>query len=46
MAYPKEVIWWMRRWCADAEVLEPQEMRDYMLDIARQEIEMYTKNQK
>jgi predicted DNA-binding transcriptional regulator YafY len=40
-AYPKEVIWWMRRWCQDAEVLEPCEMREYMLEIAQQEVAMY-----
>ena len=41
VAYPREVIWWMRRWCADAEVLEPREMREYMLEIAQQEVAMY-----
>jgi len=44
VAYPKEVVWWMRRWCQDAEVLEPQEMRDYMLEIARQEVAMYERS--
>ena len=29
VSYPKEVIWWMRHWGSDAEVLEPQEMREY-----------------
>jgi predicted DNA-binding transcriptional regulator YafY len=43
VSYPKEVIWWMRHWGSDAEVLEPQEMRDYMLEMARKEVEMYNK---
>lgn len=43
VSYPKEVIWWMRQWGGDAEVLEPQEMRDYMLKIAKREVEMYSK---
>jgi predicted DNA-binding transcriptional regulator YafY len=31
----------MRQWGSDAEVLEPPEMREYMLEIAKREVEMY-----
>lgn len=41
VAYPPEVIWWMRQWGAEAEVLEPQEMREYARDMARRELELY-----
>lgn len=41
VSYPREVIWWMRQWGSDAEVLEPPEMRDYMLAMARKEVELY-----
>jgi predicted DNA-binding transcriptional regulator YafY len=43
VSYPKEVIWWMRQWESDAEVLEPQEMREYMLEMARREVDMYSR---
>ena len=43
VSYPKEVIWWMRQWGADAEVLEPREMREYMLKIATRELAMYNR---
>jgi len=43
VAEPREVIWWMRQWGSSAEVLEPQEMREYMLEEARREMEMYSK---
>lgn len=42
VAEPKEVIWWMSQWGCDAEVLEPQEMREYKLEIAKREVEMYS----
>ncbi len=41
VSHPQEVIWWMRQWGSDAEVLEPKEMRDYMLEMAKKEVEMY-----
>lgn len=44
VAYPQEVMWWMRQWGPDAEVLEPKEMREYMLEMARREVEMYSEN--
>ncbi len=44
VAEPQEVIWWMRQWESDAEVLEPEDMRDYMLEIAKREVEMYSKS--
>jgi hypothetical protein len=43
VAEPKEVIWWMTQWGCDAEVLEPQEMREYKLEIAKREVEMYSR---
>ncbi len=43
VAEPKEVIWWMNQWGCDAEVLEPQEMREYKLEIAKREVKMYSK---
>lgn len=42
-AYPKEVVWWMRRWGAGGEILEPQAMRDYARDLAEQELAMYSR---
>ncbi|MEM2890676.1 MAG: WYL domain-containing protein, partial [Candidatus Hadarchaeum sp.] len=44
VAEPREVIWWVRQWGPDAEVLEPEEMRQYMLNMARREVEMYGRN--
>ncbi|HWP47355.1 MAG TPA: WYL domain-containing protein [Candidatus Limnocylindrales bacterium] len=44
VAEPREVIWWVRQWGPDAEVLEPEEMRQYMLNMARREVEMYGQN--
>jgi predicted DNA-binding transcriptional regulator YafY len=44
VAEPKEVIWWMRQWGPDAEVLEPKAMREYMLEMARREVEMYSRD--
>ena len=41
VSHPEEVIWWMRQWGSDAEVLEPQAMRDYMLTMAQAEAAMY-----
>lgn len=41
VGYPKEVIWWMRQWAADAEVLEPEDMREYARDMARHELALY-----
>ena len=33
----------MRQWGNDAEVLEPQEMREYMLKMAKREVVMYSR---
>jgi predicted DNA-binding transcriptional regulator YafY len=33
----------MHQWESDAEVFEPQEMQEYMLKMARREMEMYNK---
>lgn len=41
VAHPPEVIWWMRQWGAEAEVLEPEEMREYAKKIALEEIQLY-----
>ena len=41
VSHPEEVIWWMRQWGSDAEVLEPQAMRDYMLTMTQAEAAMY-----
>jgi predicted DNA-binding transcriptional regulator YafY len=43
VSHPQEVLWWMRQWGSDAEVVEPQEMREYMLKMAKREVEMYSK---
>ncbi len=45
VSYPKEVIWWMRQWGSDAEVLDPPEMRQYALELARQEARIYERQE-
>ncbi len=41
VSYPKEVAWWAMSWGSEAEVLEPQELREYVADEVRKMAAVY-----
>jgi len=41
IAEPREMVWWIRGWGADVEVLAPCELREEMMGEARRLAESY-----
>lgn len=41
VAEPQEMLWWIRGWGADCEVLQPRELRESLMGDAKAAAEMY-----
>jgi predicted DNA-binding transcriptional regulator YafY len=42
-SYPKEVLWWVMGWGAEAEILEPEYLREEIIKTVRKMVETYSK---
>ncbi len=40
----REIAWWVMTWGDEAEVLEPKELRERVIETARKMVEVYQEN--